>query len=109
MLELTNVEYPKNDENFRYMFLEFTLFGCDPDYPICATWIGWDSERQQFLFFGDDGDEGIELIDNNDLRFNMTYNITDEAIKEHIMVKLILDEYNAGNLDLPRLIVDYMI
>ena len=109
-VELTKIEYAKNHDDMRYMFLEVTFSDEIDVFPICSVWIGWDSERKEFLFFGGTEDEDtVELVDGNDLKFNMTYNITDEELEDSIMTKLILEKVKNGEMNIPKMIIEYML
>ena len=111
MIKIAKVEYAKNYDDERFMFLEFALIDDEIDSTIGAIWIGWDNELKKLLFFNDEvaKDKEIILIDKNDDKFSMSYNLTKFDKEKSTLPKLILDEFNDGKLDIDKLLIDYMI
>ena len=94
MFTLTKIENAKKEqENNRFMFIEFNVVDDESQTFIGSMWIGWDDELKKLLFFIDrrSCDYDFTLTDEWGQPFKMTYDL-DKCKRHDVSLQKIISD-----------------
>ena len=102
-----------NGATGRFLMVLITCFN-ERDVVDSAIWIAWDTQERKPLFFNsfvDPIDNDIKLVDPSTGReYRMVYNIPKGTREAYVESSIpIYEAYINGELDLERMIIDYLI